>query len=192
MDLSSAALKQVRVVLRGEWTSKPHLDWNGVATAEEPIVALVFLTRGAEVHWSKSERARGSNVPVRLALFWYDTVGKDVQVNFSVGGGGGRWQTLLPFIGYQPAIEPGPYVTGRVQLFARIEGSPPVDCHVLFVAAQQVRVGRSGLWRVNRDVAVALEPALRHLLTRGRTGTLSGGITTGSTGPATPAGQPER
>jgi len=191
MDFSSPALKHLEVTLRGEWSREPHVHWRGVAAAEEPIVAVAFLTRETEVHWCKSEREHASSAPVRLALFRYDRTGEDVQVHFLVGEGGRRWRTLLPSSHYQPAIEPGPYVTGRVQLFARIEGTPRVECHVLFLAAQQVRVGRSGLWRVREEVAVLLESRMRRLLSRGRTGTLRGGITTGSTGPATPAGQPE-
>lgn len=176
MGLSSPALKQVKVTLAGDWGSQRHSDWRGLATAEEPMVAVVFLTRGTEVSWCKSERARGPSAPVRLALFWYDDVGKDVQINFSVGEGHRRLQTLLPLTGYRPAIERGPYVTGRVHLFACIEGEPRVDCHVLFLATQQVRVVRSGLWRVNEKVAELLEPPLRSVLTRGRTGTLHGGM----------------
>ncbi len=180
------------MTLEGDWGSERHSDWHGLATADEPMVAVVFLTREAEVSWCKSERALGPSAPVRLALFCYDEVGKDVQVNFSVGEGGRRLQTLLPLTGYRPVIERGPYVTGRVQLLARIEGEPPIDCHVLFVTAQQVRVVRSGLWRVKAKVAELLEPPLRGVLTRGRTGTLRGGITTGLSGPAAPAAQPDR
>jgi hypothetical protein len=182
MGLSSPTLKHVKVTLAGSWGSERHSDWRGLATAEEPIVAVAFLTQESEVCWCKSERTGGPSTPVRLALFWYDEVGKDVQVNFSAGEGGRRLQTLLPSTGYRPAIEGGPYLTGHVQLFARIAGEPRVECQLLFLAAEQVRVVRSGLWRVKEKVAEGLEPPLRNILTRGRTGRRQGGITAGLIG----------
>lgn len=191
MDLSSPALKQIKVTVQGDWGSERHSDWHGSATAEEPMVAVVFLTfAGREVAWCKSEPSGvwlakhesgweraglGSTVPVRLALFWYDNVGKDVQVNFSAGGGGRRGRILIPWAGYRPSIERGPYETGRACLFARIDSDPPVDCHVLFLASQQIRVGRAGRWRVRENVAKSLEPPLRTILTRAITGTFEAG-----------------
>ncbi len=189
MDLSSPALKQIEVTLTdGHWHAKPYWDWHGLAKAEEPIVAVILLKCEGEVAWCKSERPGDRadsgalrlpglghaghipGAPIRLALFWYDKIGKDVQVNFSVGGGGRRCQMLLPWPGYHPQTEPGPYITGRSSLFARIDGIPHIECHVLFLAAQQVCFGRKGLWRVREQVAEALQPQLRSILTRARTG----------------------
>lgn len=190
MELSSPALRPMEVTLtEGHWRARPYWDWHGLAIAEEPIVAVIFLQCESEVAWCKSQRAGGRTdgwlhlppagsgsaspvpkTPVRLALFWYDEVGKDVQVNFSVGGGGRRCKTLLPRPGYYPEIEPGPYVTGRSCLIARIDGVPRVDCYVLFLSAQQVRVGRAGRWNVREQVTQSLEPPLRNILTQARTG----------------------
>jgi hypothetical protein len=172
----SPALKQIGVRLEGSWSSERHSDWRGLATADEPVVAVAFLTSEGEAGWCKSERARGPITPIRLALFWYDAVGKDVQVNFSVGEGRRRDRTLLPTTGYRPPIEGGPYQTGQVQLFARIDGEPRVECHILFLAAEQVRVVRKGLWRVTEKVAEVGTTATKHLDAWGR-GTLRGGMT---------------
>ena len=82
MGLSTSELKLVKVTLNGDWGSERHSNWRGLATGDEPIVAVAFLKRESEVFWCKSEHALGLSIPVRLALFWYDQVGKDVQVNF--------------------------------------------------------------------------------------------------------------
>jgi hypothetical protein len=144
-----------------------HTEWHGLATAAEPIVAGVFLGRQGEVTWCKSERARGPGTASHLALARDDKTERDVQVSFSVGKGWEQTRTLLSSAGYRPEIKRGSWVTGRAQLFTRVDGEPLVDCDILFLATQQVRVGRSGLWRVREHIAELLEPPLRSILTRG-------------------------
>jgi len=173
MELSSQAVQA------GESDARrrpgPRGEWHGLATAAEPIVAGVFLGRQGEVTWCKSERARGPGAALHLALAPDDKTERDVQVKFSVGKGWEQTRTLLSLAGYRPEIKLGSWVTGRAQLFTRVDGEPLVDCHILFLAAQQVRVGRSGLWRVRERIADLLEPPLRSILTRGKTGVVEQG-----------------
>jgi hypothetical protein len=169
--MSSEALRQVPVTIEGSWADTRHADWRGTAHAQEPIVAVVFLTAGQEIHWSKSERAGHEDAEVRLALFWCDGVGVDVQANFSVRDGGQRWNTHLPFAGWRPELpERASCTTGQLSRFASIEGEPRLDFHTLFIVASQVEVVRKGLWRIRRDVAAQVQEPLRGILTRRRTG----------------------
>jgi hypothetical protein len=170
-DMSSEALKQVPVTIKGGWSDTRHADWRGTAHAPEPIVAVVFLTDGQEIHWSKSERAGHEDAEVRLALFWGDRAGVEVQASFSVNGGQRSSNTLLPFFGWRPELqERASCTTGQLSPFARIEGDPSLDFHTLFILASQVKVVRNGLWRIKPEVEAQLQEPLRGILTRRRTG----------------------
>jgi hypothetical protein len=69
----------------GQWSPGLNRDWQGWAIAPEPFVAVVFLCDPRVCKWIKSHRGEATR-EVRLALLPYDEPGKNVQVNFPLGG----------------------------------------------------------------------------------------------------------
>ena len=97
-------LTQLPVTLEGGWSPLPRRDWRGIAVASEPLVAVALLGSCGLVQWGRSERGSAEQLAVRLALLPYGADGLNVQVNFSVGLGGGRWQSVFPSFGCVPVI----------------------------------------------------------------------------------------
>src|SRR4051812_27242403 len=95
LQANRSSLTKLPVRIVGEWGNPLKRDWRGIATAAEPVVAVVFLKHGDTVEWCKSGRASGEGLEVRLALFPYDKSGSEVQVNFSVGGGTQLFASLV-------------------------------------------------------------------------------------------------
>jgi hypothetical protein len=169
-DLSWTELSSTPVRCTGAWDRQPVLRWRGVAVADEPIVAIAFLTTDGHVEWCKGERPRGSTVEIDLALLPYDELRLDVQVNVMIAGAYLRCRSRVRSAEQLASIGGEPCATGRMHEFARVEGQPPVICDVLFVAGRDVQVRRSGLWRVRSAIVDRLTSPLRDILTRGRTG----------------------
>ena len=54
-----------------------------------------------------------------------------------------------------------------------MEGEPYIELLVLFLARQDVRSARCGLWRLRRELAQSItNDSMRHMMTHGRTGHL--------------------
>lgn len=165
----------VEVTLGGHATARSFYDWSGEMRADASVVAVAFLVAPGGVCWCKSERARGWGLSVGLSLRWYDDLGHDVQVNWSIGGGQRRSRTTLD----APATPAFPLVpecvtfeTGAIQSIFTVPGEPLVTCAALLLPAEVVRVGRNGLWQLRRRERERVPQPLRRMLSYGRTGTL--------------------
>lgn len=173
-DFHSDALRQIDVAVSGAWQPGNTRDWRGQTESAEPVVAVAFLRQGPRVSWCKSERANPSGQSVRLLLAHYDSLGRDVQVNFSVGDGHVVSRTLVASPAYQPAIQfPMTGATGAFLPFASVEGSQQVELLLLLLAGADVQVGRNGLWRLRPNLVESVPEAFRELLVHGRTGELA-------------------
>jgi hypothetical protein len=170
-------LTAVAATLEGGWSPLPHRDWRGVAAAAEPLVAVAFLDCGTVVQWGKSERGSAEKLEVRLALLPYDAEGLDVQVNFSVGQGGGRWRSVLAPSGCVSVIPDRRELrTGVIERFAELTGEPRVELSMLLIGRRDVRSARNGLWRLREALADSIPEPFRRILTYGRTGTVAKNI----------------
>lgn len=167
----SDALRQIDVSVSGEWQAGATRDWRGQARAPEPVVAISFAVKGAQVSWCKSERANPVGQPVRLLLGHYDSAMRDVQVNFSVGKGGVVSRTVVDSPTYRPKFQATMTVaTASFIQFTTVEGSQPVQLFALFLAGSDVKVGRNGLWHLRPKLVESVPVDFRNLLTYGRTG----------------------
>ena len=145
--------------------------WRGVATAGEPLVAIAFLQCGNVVQWYRSERGSAEKLELKFALLPYDAAGLDVQVNFSVGQGGGTWRSIVATHECVPVISDRREMqTGIIERFAEILGNPPVELSVLLIAREDVRSARNGLWRVRNQSANSILEPFQRILTYGRSG----------------------
>ena len=164
-------LIRLPVTVSGHWIDPMKRDWQGLATAPEPIVAVIFLKSAATLQWCKSERARAEGQQIRLAFFPYDEASLEAQINFSAGGGGGSLTSVLGSLTYRPTIQEKYTVrTGDISKFATVEGNPAVVLGLLFLAGRNVQVGRKGIWNSKPELSISMPPKLLSLLTRGRSG----------------------
>lgn len=153
------------VTISGEWLDPPKRDWRGIASASEPLVAVVFLKQRNRLEWCKSDRGSVEGLPIRLALFPYDKLASEVQVNFSVGGGGRCLASNVPSRNYRPDIHSHNVVrTGELVTFARVDGSPAVDAEMLFIPQRSVQFGRNALWRLRSGLELSLPDELNQIL----------------------------
>jgi hypothetical protein len=170
-------LASVAVTVEGRWSLLPRRDWRGVAVADEPLVAVAFLSCGGSVHWYKSERRGGDRVEVRCLLLPFAAGEADTQVNFSVGQGGGRcWSMLASPEGVPVIPDRRELRSGVIERFAEVAGEPRVGLSLLLIARRDVRSARNGLWRVRRGLADLIPEPFRRTLTYGRAGMLGEGI----------------
>lgn len=166
-------VSRIPVSLSGDWSAPPKRDWRGVASAEEPIVAITFLRRQHHIEWCLSRCAEEDAIDIetRLALFPYDKLGLDVQVNVFIGHGGPRSRSLVASPTYQPTVSAvSPIETGKVSLLSRIEGDPTIDFLGLFITKRDTKGGRNGIWHIRPCFHESLPAQLRVPLTYGRTG----------------------
>jgi len=144
------------------------------APSESQRSLVVFVQDESGIWWCKSERARTDGSEVHLTLPWYDRVGRDVQVLFSVGRGGRASRVTLRSPNDLPVM---PSVTQLATSFitqlVRVQGDRDVGCSVLFIVASEVKVGRTGLWRVRSPISERIPEPYRTVLTRSRTGRLA-------------------
>jgi hypothetical protein len=190
VDATRGALVRVPVQMRGAWTPEMALssgwtrrEWQGLARADEPLVAVLFARVADTIEWHKSDRPPRRDPADAVAVHTLDvslgiTAGPGqplasldarthrahANVTISVPGGG-----LAPAIPDQHATS-----TGVLLDLVAFDGTPRVTFALLFLAASQVKVGRNGLWHVRRALAPALHEPLRTILTRGRHGSLPG------------------
>jgi len=135
---------------------------------------MTFMNAGNACECSKSERGRGE-MEIHLALFPYDKASIDVQVNFGVSRSIILGRSVLPSPTYVPKVPPRREVrAGRVEPFALLEGTPSIELSFLFIAREDVKSARNGLWHLRPELAARVEnPQLRRVLTYGRTGRLT-------------------
>jgi hypothetical protein len=169
--LTVPGVSRFPVTFTGSWSALPKRDWRGIASAQEPIVAIAFLRRQHHVEWGLSSRTEDNEIETRLAIFPYDKAGLDVQVSVSVGGGGRRFRSQVPTAAYQPVMPPAsPVETGTVALLATIDGDPKIDFLGLFLAKADTKGGRNRIWHLRPCFQEALPEQLQEALTYGRTG----------------------
>jgi hypothetical protein len=95
-----------------------------------------------------------------------------VSVTSVVGGGGyRRTSTSVPSDGYRPTIvSPQTLHTAALYRLCLIDGSPVLEVGVLFIAAADVRKGRTGNWKPREAVTGSWIAAV---LTGNRSGELT-------------------
>ena len=166
-------LIQIPVKVSGMWEPKPKRDWNGVAVADEPIVAVVFLEVPEVTEWCISDKSSNSTLPVRIVLFNYDDLGLNAQVNISIGNSDGnrRLNCTLPELDYVPKI-PNHFTvtTGEIFQFTFLDTTPKVFLKGLFVVRRDVKIYRDGIWHIRKELIEKVQPPFDQVLNRGRTG----------------------
>jgi len=140
-------------------------------------VSIVFLETEEETHWCISQRGDTPSLPIRVVLFDYDKLGYDVQVNFSIGNSDGnrRLGCTVNSRDYVPNIPDKFEVeTGKVIELAFIEGNPSIRLKMLYLAKNDVKVYRDGIWHIRKELQDSFP--ISKLLNYGRTGIIAGSL----------------
>jgi hypothetical protein len=149
--------RRIPVSIAGEWQPVAYvgrLRWEGVATADEPITALV-LGRGPQtVDWSRSERGSNREMKIVLAVFPDDNSDNryDVRVHLNIGSNGLalslKLSSTAPFM-----FSLNNHVTSEPAWFARPwTAGDRFDLGALFIATADTRSARNHLWHLREGI----------------------------------------
>jgi hypothetical protein len=175
-EINLANLSELEVSITGQWSPAPKRDWQGAAVSSEPIVGLAMMETESGCEWCLSGHTTARNLALRVALFPYEKVGLDVQVNFSVGNTDGhvRGRSAVASPAYVPSLEcPRSVRSGQVFTLAKLAGKPSVVLKALFLARCDIRTSRNGIWHIATDFEAGLPAPFRKMLCCGRKGTIS-------------------
>jgi hypothetical protein len=155
----------------GPYEDVVDLRWQGALTAREPVGGMAFLLTGEELHWVKTP-AISPVLPVDISLSAYADY-RTGQATFTAHLDGAYLPGLPVPIGPNLpdacAIERTAVETGRVTRLARASDKA---FFVLLLPGGTLKMGRKRLWHLRDDVAGALAPDVRELLTHRRSGSV--------------------
>ncbi|MBI3417480.1 MAG: hypothetical protein HY043_19490 [Verrucomicrobia bacterium] len=161
----------LEVTVSGAWLPSPKRDWQGLIQSSQGVVGISFISAGSHTEWCKSDRGNTEGLEARVMLGNYDSLGLDVQVNFSIGNNGPRWRTLVESDTYLPKIFASKtFLTGSLIQFARVEAKPLIELKALFLARCDVKVGRNGVWHLRKEFLKFFPESLQKIFTYGRSG----------------------
>jgi hypothetical protein len=164
-------MENLPVTVSGQWLDGATRNWQGVACASQPLVALIILAHGNVAEWCKSERQSSNAMQLRLALFPYEKSGCAIQVNFFAGNAHQRYASVVESESYKPRIKADQIVhTGQLVRFSIVEGVPRIDLKILLLPQRVVKFGRKALWHP-RSIMTALPEHVGRMLESGRSGT---------------------
>jgi hypothetical protein len=169
------ALTPLRASIEGDWlapSDAANRRWNGRIEASGRFAALLLAETAGRTWWAKSELAGPGAVPLLLDVHLLRWDALDFQLIFFCASG---WiqdlrvrassREFLPTCQRPAAIEPGQPFT----LFAT-ETEPAAALRLLLLAREDLRGGRSGVWRPRKGLERLLAEALRPALLGPRTG----------------------
>lgn len=151
--------------------------WRGTITSDRPLGVMAFLLHHGELHWAKSPEI-SSSVVVDVALHSYAEFHTD-RATFASSVGGAMLPGVPVSVGGEPPgasiISDAVVTSGRVICLARITDAM---LFAVLMPGELLKMGRKRVWHIRDAAPFDSVPALRALMTHGRTGT----IATGSSG----------
>ena len=170
LQFDAQVLTSLDITISGAWHDHGKFQrWTGVAAASQPLVGIMLLSNGRSTEWCKtSHRAKKTGLSIELTV---SRIEAETAVAFHMGGSGLRGWVADTDQTHLPDIQPLSHCRSATRVaFAKIVGTPSMGLSFLFLARQDVRSMRVGLWRVRQHLnAAILEPWIT-LLDRGRTG----------------------
>jgi hypothetical protein len=172
------ALRRIPVRIAGAFQPVAYVgraEWHGIATADEPITALVLARSPEGTHWSRGLRRHANELAIRLIVQpdEADESRYAVRIVCAIGGGAlhlrYRLTSTAPFMFTMNHVE-----TGVVSWFAHVWTAEENTLGALFVAETDTRSARKHLWHARKGIdgpSVPLTAALGY----GRSGKLAEG-----------------
>jgi len=166
-------LTKTRVELSGQWVNKAsRRDWRGVAEADLPFVAVLFVTEGRYLFWRKDDK-RGesgdSSRAIRLTLWSLDDGTMDC--GYRIGRGVIRLTGKEKSSSYLPDLkERWTVLTGEPFGFVSIEIEPPINLYGLFIVKRDINTLRKGLWHLKSSLLIGISEPWKTMVGNGRQG----------------------
>ena len=167
-------LTEMTLGFDGGWVAQvdANLRWSGEVRCDRRFVGLVVGTASDRLHWAKTEVCEPRTTivldlhPLRAPF--------DTQLILIVGNG--YLEDMKAAISAEQsavkAVLPKSGDTGVLQEAFVVRSEPPASLGILFLAREDVRVGRTGVWRPRTSVEHLLPQTLMVPLQGGRKGVI--------------------
>jgi len=170
--------------ITGDWQPVAyvgHLEWLGVASAEEPIAALALVRNRNGTNWARVGRSHGNALSITLRIRPDEANESRYAVCISLsmqaadsrhGQGRAAVETHLRLTSTAPFIVTTEHLqTGEPAWFAQAWAAEETRFGALFLAESDTRSARNHLWHLRTGIDAPDE--LADALVYGRAGSLS-------------------
>jgi hypothetical protein len=177
---NTLTLAHIALSVSGSWvpSAGPNRRWLGEIRGDKQFATLVLVSTRAHLRWAKSEVAGPDPLPILLDLHPLSPASAEVQFIFIAGDGWVQdFRAHLPQDSYLPSASPPPEAhPGHIYtVFHANDATPPAIFQVLFLARDDVTVGRTGVWRIRKNLESLVSSDLLLALRGGRTGCVESG-----------------
>ncbi len=172
------ALTRLQIELSGGWKYPPR-RWEGFATADAPFSAVTFVSLGNVLYWCKAEKnwgksylsySNGYRSEIGLTFSSAD-VPNTVHIRHYIEQGGPPLFSVPQLPGYLPEImEKRIVFSGESFTFVTVESESTLNHNTNFVAKQDIKSLRKGLWRVRSQILESIPAPWKSMLGYGRQG----------------------
>jgi hypothetical protein len=169
-------LTSIAVTFAGGWVTinPPNHRWQGEIRCSRSFVALLVGVTPDRLSWAKTS-VLGAPTRVVVDLHPLSSSGNETQVIFLVGDG--FLQDLTVSAASSPdvlrPVLPREVATGILHPAFEIASTPAATLSLLFLAREDIRRGRSGVWRPRTDATAFLPARVLDGLTGARTGSVA-------------------
>ncbi len=173
----TAVLTEMPIVFDGDWAVRVDANrvWSGSARTKRPFVALVVAQREGQLLWAKTEVCQSpASITLNLHPLRDPT---HIQPILIVGNGYLQEVTvhLRSPMDAVRSILPKSGRAGALEGAFLIPSDPETRFSLLFLAREDVRVGRTGVWRPRTIMDGLLPCMLAAVLAGGRKGLIDVG-----------------
>jgi hypothetical protein len=166
-------LTPLDVAITGDWIASagPNQRWAGELRCDRPCVALLVATTPERWFWAKTEVCTPAGTPIILDVHPLSYTMQDTQLILVVRGGWIQDLVISPLSRGAVVPKTSDHVPAGV-LFSvfTVEARPSAKLALVFLAREDVRMGRSGLWRPHARAIGLLPTELTPAFAGGRSG----------------------
>jgi hypothetical protein len=166
----------VDIAISGQWVESisPNKRWTGEVQSDRAFVALLLATTPERLYWAKTQVCPPVGTQILFDIHPLRPSTPETQLIFHVRGG--RIQDVV--VSMSPPREAQPCFpdlarAGEVLRLFNVESQPAVSIELVILAREDVRLGRSGVWRPRDSSLTSLPVVVVQALKGGRAGSLS-------------------
>jgi hypothetical protein len=165
----------VDIAIAGQWIASvaPNKRWAGEVRSDRPFVTLLLATTPERLFWAKTEVCPSVGAQLVLDVHPLSWSTPETQLIFRVHDG---WiQDVVVSMPSQQEVQPyapGHALAGALLRVFNVASRPATSLELVILAREDVRLGRSGVWRPREGSLPSLPVAVMHALKGGRAGSL--------------------
>lgn len=168
-------LSAVDIAISGQWAESiaSNKRWAGELRSDRSFVALLLATTLGRLFWAKTDVCPPVGAQLLFDIHPLSWTTPETQLIFCVHGG---WiqdvvVSMSPPQEVQPCVPDHARAGALLRLF-NVESQPAAAFELVILAREDVRVGRSGVWRPRDGSFPSLPGAVMQALKGGRAGSL--------------------